>query len=376
MSEEKLRILCVDDEPRVLHGLERHLSDHFEVLTANDGAAGLNLLSREKDVAIIIADMRMPEMDGATFLQHARKVVPNAVRILLTGHADVQAAIKSVNLGQVFRFLTKPCPPADLSVVMEEAKRQHELIVAEKTLLHRTLVGCIKALVDTMSIVNPAAMGRAVRLKRRVSSIAQELELERRWQVEAAAMLSALGTIALPPNVVQKLTGPTPLTDLERAEVQAATRAANRVISQIPRLEPVGRLLDHALGVESGEPLGTVGEEHLELLRLAMEVDALEAHGKTAEEALAELRSQERYSAGMLEAAARALLSTRESSQPMSVPLTALRPGMILDQDIHTNHGLWIAPRGLEVTPNFLIHLRKFEGGVDQDTIRVIGAAA
>jgi hypothetical protein len=107
-----------------------------------------------------------------------------------------------------------------------------------------------------------------------------------------------------------------------------------------------------------------------------MEVDALEAHGKTAEEALAELRSQERYSAGMLEAAARALLSTRESSQPMSVPLTALRPGMILDQDIHTNHGLWIAPRGLEVTPNFLIHLRKFEGGVDQDTIRVIGAAA
>src|SRR5208282_1475488 len=104
--------------------------------------------------------------------------------------------------------------PDDLIVVMQEAQRQYELIVAEKTLLNRTLLGCIKALVDTLAFTNPDAMGRAVRLKRRVSAIGKEIGLERRWQVEAAAMFSGLGSFAVSPAIVQKIADADPLDDI------------------------------------------------------------------------------------------------------------------------------------------------------------------
>jgi CheY-like chemotaxis protein len=371
MSEDNLKLLCVDDEPRVLHGLERHLGDRFDFISATSGAAGLDLVTKHKDLALIVSDMRMPEMDGAAFLQQARRLRPNAVRILLTGHADIQAAIKSVNQGQIFRFLTKPCPPDDLTIVMDEAQRQYELIVAEKTLLNRTLLGCIKALVDTMSFTNPEAMGRAVRLKRRVSAIGKEIGLEQRWQVEAAAMFSGLGSFALAPDIVQKLADATPLDDLERAEVQDATKAANRLIAQIPRLEAVGHLLDMALGVETAQPADAVTKEHLELLQLGIELDGLEARGTSTEAALAALRTHGKYSVKLLEATGRAFSATRELSQPAVVAVTALRTGMILDEDMYVRNGVLIAPRGFEVTPSFLLHLRKFEGKIDRDKVSV-----
>jgi CheY-like chemotaxis protein len=371
MTEDKLKLLCVDDEPRVLHGLERHLGDRFDFMSETSGAAGLEVVTKHKDLAIIVSDMRMPEMDGAAFLQQARRLRPNAVRILLTGHADIQAAIKSVNQGQIFRFLTKPCPPDDLMIVVDEAQRQYELVVAEKTLLNRTLLGCIKAMVDTMSFANPDVMGRAVRLKRRVSAVGKEIGLEQRWQVEAAAMFSSLGTFALAPDLVQKLADATPLDDLERAEVQDATRAANRLIAQIPRLEVVGRLLDIALGVEAGEPIDSPNKEHLELLQLGIELDGLEARGTGTEAALAALRAQGKYSVKLIEATARALSATRDLSQSAVVAVGALRPGMILDENVHVRNGVLIAPRGFEVTSSFMVHLRKFEGSFDRDKVKV-----
>jgi CheY-like chemotaxis protein len=376
MREEKFKLLCVDDEPRVLSGLERHLRERFEFLSATSGAAGLDVLSANKDLAIIISDMRMPEMDGATFLKHARSLRPDAVRILLTGHADIPAAIKAVNQGQIFRFLTKPCPPDDLIIVVNEAQRQYELIVAEKTLLDRTLLGCIKALIGAMSLANPAATGRAVRLKRRICAIGRELGVDQRWQVEAAAMFSALGSFGLPPTIVQKLANSEPLDDLERTEALAAAKAANWLIARIPRLEPVSRLLDFALGIDTSDPVDALGREHLELLRLGIELDTLEARGTNGEEALAALRGCAKYSAKLLEAAARALRATQQRSQRITVPLASLRTGMILDEDLRTPQGVLIAQRGCEVTPSFLLHVHRFKGAIDRANVGVLQAAS
>ena len=77
MSGNMLKVLCVDDEPRVLTGLERHLRKRFEVFTAPGGVAGIDIMTQHKDLAIVISDMRMPEMDGATFLRHARATNAN-----------------------------------------------------------------------------------------------------------------------------------------------------------------------------------------------------------------------------------------------------------------------------------------------------------
>jgi signal transduction histidine kinase len=128
-SDGRERILCVDDEPRILNGLRRRLQDRFVVTVAPDGAAGLELLERQGPFAVVVSDMRMPGMDGAAFLKRVRARTADTVRILLTGHADVEAAIAAVNDGNVFRFLTKPCPPEVLISALDGAVRQYRSAV-------------------------------------------------------------------------------------------------------------------------------------------------------------------------------------------------------------------------------------------------------
>src|SRR4051812_23127899 len=94
-SADRPQVLLVDDEPHVLSALTRVLRRHYRVTSASSGAEALTYMATEKFSAVI-SDMRMPEMDGATFLARARAIDPNAVRLMLTGEADLGAAASAV----------------------------------------------------------------------------------------------------------------------------------------------------------------------------------------------------------------------------------------------------------------------------------------
>jgi CheY-like chemotaxis protein len=310
---------------------------------------------------VVIADMRMPGMDGATFLRHTRELQPTAVRMLLTGQADIAAAIKAINEGQVFRFLTKPCPPEQLLSVVDEAVRQYELVIAERVLLQRTVVGSIKALADIMSLVNPAVVGRAVRLKRRVSALAVELALEDRWQVEAAALLSHLGELSLPDSVTRKIARGEELELDETERLRAATQAATRLIAHVPRLEPVSALLTAVTVAGDGDAGGPAPDTpEAQVLRIAMEVERLELQGFNAQSVLEALRTLDDFPPALLEALKKVMQGGSEELERVEISVSELELGMILDEDLRTRRDVLIAPRGCDVTPSFLEHIRYF----------------
>jgi diguanylate cyclase (GGDEF)-like protein len=143
LAEERPRILCVDDEPQVLQGLSLQLGRRYEVLTALSGAEALEILRREQRISVLISDMRMPRMDGATFLARARAIVPNAARILLTGQTDLRSAIAAVNEAQVLKFLSKPCPPPELHAAVETGIEHFRHASGVSTGLRRTLTAQI-----------------------------------------------------------------------------------------------------------------------------------------------------------------------------------------------------------------------------------------
>jgi CheY-like chemotaxis protein len=377
-GEPAYKVLCVDDEQRVLDALRRHLREHFSVFTATSGAEALQILGKHKDLAVVVSDMRMPEMDGATLLRHTRAVRPSAVRILLTGQADMAAAIKAINEGQIFRFLTKPCAPEQFLSVMNEAIRQHELIVAERVLLQRTLVGAIKALTDIMTLVSPAVVGRAQRLKRRVSALVNELNLEDRWQVEIAALLSYLGQVSLPDFLTHKLSRGRELDPEETIRVENATRAANRLIGHVPRLEPVSAILtalnEPLADEDSSRALGS-HPSHVQVLRLAMEAERLEAQGLTNSAILETLQASGDYPAILLAALRTALKIDGGTLQRAEIPVGALALGMVLDEDIKTTRDILIAPRGCEVTASFIEHIGHFTKQLSKPTITVLQQA-
>lgn len=133
------RILLVDDEPALLAGLRRQLRPYYEVVCSVDPAAALETLTTQGPFAVVVSDMRMPVMDGAVFLEHARTLAPEATRVLLTGQADIPATIAAINRGQVFRFLCKPCPSEELLETLQAAVDEHARFRAERRLLDRSL---------------------------------------------------------------------------------------------------------------------------------------------------------------------------------------------------------------------------------------------
>ena len=136
MSDEltPATILCVDDEPNILSALRRLFRPKgYKVLVAESGKAGLELLQNEQ-VDLVISDMRMPEMDGAQFLEHVRAQWPETVRILLTGYADVSAIIEAINRGEIYRYITKPWDDNDIVLVVHHALERRLLEQEKKRL--------------------------------------------------------------------------------------------------------------------------------------------------------------------------------------------------------------------------------------------------
>jgi len=138
-DSDRLRILCVDDEKNVLEGLARTLRNLYEIDSATSGPEALEILKRSGHFAIVISDLRMPAMTGVDFLALARHIAPDTVRVLLTGQGDLPSAISAVNDGNIFRFLTKPCPTDSLVKSLAACAEQYKLITAERVLLEQTL---------------------------------------------------------------------------------------------------------------------------------------------------------------------------------------------------------------------------------------------
>lgn len=122
-----MTILCVDDEPNILSALRRLLRGKgYQVLTADSGAEGLELLAQQP-VDLVISDMRMPVMDGARFLAQVRERWPGTVRLLLTGYSDVQSIQDAINCGEIYRYITKPWDDNDLLLIVRHALERRAL---------------------------------------------------------------------------------------------------------------------------------------------------------------------------------------------------------------------------------------------------------
>lgn len=356
----KPQILCVDDEPRVGEGLQLVLRREYDVHIASSPEEALQKLREVSDLAVVISDMRMPKMDGAAFLHEIMVRRPEATRILLTGQADRDEAIRAVNQGQIFRFLTKPCPPDQLKSAIDAGVVQYRLVHAERNILQETLLGCIKALMEVLAIANPVAFGRASGIKRRAMDLAARLGTPDFWQLEAAALLSQLGYAALPAPLLDKVYHAQNLTAEERAKVDAVPDMANKLLEHIPRLEPVIQILAALKWTDSqiaalGD--GTIGLG-TRILCLILEYDALAARGMSHDSICDHLCARTaRFGPKLVSQLDACVVTTNEREQSLEIPLAQVSPGMILQQELKTAVGTLIVPKGFEVTKTFLERL-------------------
>jgi response regulator RpfG family c-di-GMP phosphodiesterase len=373
-------ILLVDDEEAILDGLRRQLRKKFTVHTAGGGAAALELLATEP-IAVVVSDMRMPQMDGATFLAKVRTLYPNVIRILLTGQADTQAAIAAVNEGQIYRFLTKPCPPDVLLEEIGSAVELNRLVAAEKELLGSTLRRTVDALTATLSLAQPLAFARAMRVQRVVSELAEAMQLEEPWEVEVTAMLAHLGTVTLPPTVLAKLDAGRPLDEDEREMEARVPQLSRDLVAAIPRLEAVADSIgwQRARYDGTGSPQGVPAGEELPLaarmLRLAADFEAGRSQRPSIQATLSALRADAgAYDPRLLEALVGCHEDADTEAPPRDVDVLDLEEGMVVFDDILTTDGVLLIGRGTVVSDSLILRLENYaDQGRVSSSIRVTG---
>ena len=134
ITEFKAPILYVDDEESNLRIFKTTFKRHYQVFTALSGAEGLEILA-ENEIHLIITDQKMPKMTGIEFLERVLPLYPDPIRIILTGFSDVEAIIKAINTGSVYRYITKPWNKDELKITIDKALETYTLQQENKQLI-------------------------------------------------------------------------------------------------------------------------------------------------------------------------------------------------------------------------------------------------
>ncbi len=367
------RILCVDDEPHILESLRDTLRRSFDVHTATSGVEALAKLGAEpQEYALIISDMRMPIMSGSVFLREARRVAPDATRILLTGYADLDAAVCAVNDAALFRFLTKPCTSEELLRACAAGVGQHRLQTAERVLLEQTLKGSVQALADVLALASPAAFGRSERVRKMVERFARAIDLAKRWEVEVSALLVHLGAVTLPAATAEKLYAGGQLTASEQAMIERVPAVTQRILGNIPRLDGVLEILashQRPFAENGGREGLSVGAR---MLRIALDYDALEAIGVGQSFALGTMSAREGvYDPELLNVFA-SVVGARPSERALELGVEHLLPGMLLVDDVRSVSGSLLIARGHTVTDQLIERLVNLGPGAVREPLLVL----
>ena len=361
------KILCVDDDFNILQAYKRILHAEFSIETAYRALDGLEAIRTKGPFPVVVSDLRMPEMDGIRFLVEVRKCAPETVRILLTGQADLNTGVAAVNEGNIFRFLTKPCSPEALAKALRAGVEQYHLITAEKVLLKRTLVGAVQVLTETLGLVNPVAFSRASRIKRYVREMAAQLNRGDVWQFELAAMLSQIGCVTMPPDLLNKAYAGQAMTDDEQKMFADHPKIAGGLLAKIPRLESVARIVEcqHKLLSLDRIPKDESHPDYqvflgAQLLKAALDFDQLVTAGVSPSSAVATLRGRgENFLPGLLDALEKLELEIADRIIK-TVAVREITPLMILDEDIRSKNGSMLLAKGHQLTPSLVERLHNF----------------
>ena len=200
MSTHAETVLFVDDEQMILRSLERLFMDSpYRIVTTDDVEKALEIIGRES-VAVVVSDQRMPKMQGIELLEKVKELSPDTVKILLTGYADLQTAVKAINSGDVFKFIQKPWDDDNLAGLVQEALGRfalsRTLSCADETML--------LALAETIELKDPLTQGHCKRVAEYAHMLAESLDSTRGRAklIRSGAWLHDCGKIGVPESVL------------------------------------------------------------------------------------------------------------------------------------------------------------------------------
>jgi putative nucleotidyltransferase with HDIG domain len=427
-TEASATLLFVDDEANILSSLKRLFRPFgYRIFTAEGGAQALEIMEREA-VDLVISDMRMPEMNGAQFLEKVNEKWPETVRILLTGHSEISSTIDAINRGHIFRYISKPWEDNDIVLSIKQALRQKQLEKANQGLeeltrkqneelkdlnanleekvkvrteevrqtmgflevahekLKKSFITSIRVFSNLIDMREGNMAGHSHRVADLCRSIAQQMEMKDAdaQDVFLAALLHDIGKIGLPDYLLEKPFAN--LTSEERLEVIKHPVKGQTALMALEQLNGAAKLIrshherydglgypDKLHGLEI--PLGA------RILALANEYDAVQIGtllSKRLKQSDAVLFIQEgrglRYDPAVVDAFISVMRASGNVAQPvveLALHLDQIRSGMVLSRDLMSKQGDLLLSKDHRLDASLIDQIRSFEKLGDKLTIYV-----
>ncbi|KAB2927409.1 MAG: response regulator [Dechloromonas sp.] len=408
-----LTLLFVDDEPSILSALRRLFRPHgYRILIAESGQAGLDTLESET-VDLVISDMRMPEMDGATFLKAVRSKWPGIIRILLTGYADITSTIAAINEGEIYRYIAKPWDDTEIVLIVREAlerqrleqenrrlseltRQQNEELkalnagleqkVAERTAevrgalgeLRKTFMATVQVCAGMVELragqagAQLAGHGRRVAEHARATARRLQLSDGEVQTIMLAGLLHDIGKIGLPDELLVRPFNL--LTPEHRAMVIKHSVLGQNILMPIEKLRDTALLVRHHHENYDGSgfpdrlagmaiPLGS------RILAVVNDYDALQIgtlaqRPQKPDDALNFLLDNRgrRYDPRVVDTFA-AILAETQKPPPGETAIRPmhLKPGQVLARELNHPEGFMLLAQGSRLTPEIIQQLVKLE---------------
>jgi response regulator RpfG family c-di-GMP phosphodiesterase len=420
-------LLFVDDEPSILSSLKRLFRPHgYRILTAEGGKAGLEVLAQEK-IDLVISDMRMPEMDGAHFLEQVRLSWPETIRILLTGYADIESTIAAINKGQIYRYINKPWDDNEIVLIVREALERRRLqqensllnavVEAQMAELRELNAGLEQKVAERTEELNKAVKyvksaharlktgflstvqafsgltemrgknlsGHARRVADHARSLSRVLGLTDAEQqtILFAALLHDVGKIGLPDDILDKPVSA--LSSEQQVELMRHAERGQQALMQIEQLKDAALLIRHHHECYDGSgypdhlaglaiPLGA------RIISAANEYDGLTSgmmlqHPMKPKDALAYLIENrgKRYDPRVIDCYVELLTEQLKNIiDELPVRVGSLRPGMVLSRDLMHRDGYMLLAKAYVVDASVIAQLVKLEATEHQQLIAYV----
>ncbi len=266
ITSEKHTILLVDDEENNLQLLKRTLRGQYDILTATDGKQALDIINEQgHDISLIVSDQRMPEMTGTDFLKQINKTHPDIIKILLTGQADTEIMVESINECQIYQYILKPFDPVDLSETVKSGIDKFDLSNTKIEMLNdlrELFYKTIKSISSALDAKDPYTHGHSLRVTLYSLILAKELGLDDKTleEIETAGLLHDIGKVGIPQKILCK---PGKLTDEEFEIMKSHTEQGEKIVKKIKKLDVISNWLKshHERWDGHGYPAGLKGED-------------------------------------------------------------------------------------------------------------------
>lgn len=263
---EKHTILLVDDEVNNLQLLRRTLRHDYNIMTASNGKEALEIVEHHgKEISLIVSDQKMPEMQGTEFLKQVSNEYPDIIKILLTGHLDVDAIVDSINDCHLYQYIVKPFDPEVLKMTIDGGIQKYNLL-NNKTIILKDLrelfYKTIKLIAAALDAKDPYTHGHSMRVTMYSMILAKKLNLDDTMleEIETAGLLHDIGKIGIPQRILCK---PGKLTDEEFEVMKSHPEQGEKMLKDIKKLTLISNWLrtHHEKWDGTGYPNGMKGEE-------------------------------------------------------------------------------------------------------------------